>query len=148
MKKFNFSLKGLLKLREREELNEKIKLAKIIKKINEVSVKIDELRKKISISQTHLKKGFRESYSVESGLMHNEFIKNTEFKLKLLQLEQNEYEQAKQLQIENLTKARQAIKVVQVLKEKQLLSYKTELKKNEEKIEAEINSNLFLRSRK
>ena len=138
MKKFKFSLEKVLSLREFEENQAQIELAKAISVVTELNNKLN------FIANERVKHNDARSNSTDlSYLMSIEnYIEGLDYQKEILleELAQAELilEEKRQIMIEAMKKR----KALEKLKEKQLQEYKKEILKEEEKVLDEIKNNL------
>lgn len=138
MKKFKFSLEKVLSLREFEENQAQIELAKAISVVTELNNKLK------FIANERVKNNDARSNSTDlSYLMSIEnYIEGLDYQKEILleELAQSELilEEKRQIMIEAMKKS----KALEKLKEKQLQEYKKEILKEEEKVLDEIKNNL------
>ncbi len=138
MKKFKFSLEKVLSLREFEENQAQIELAKAISVVTELNNKLK------FIAKERVKNNDARSNSTDlSYLMSIEnYIEGLDYQKEILleELAQAELilEEKRQIMIEAMKKR----KALEKLKEKQLQEYKKEILKEEEKVLDEIKNNL------
>lgn len=138
MKKFKFSLEKVLSLREFEENQAQIELAKAISVVTELNNKLK------FIAKERVKNNDARSNSTDlSYLMSIEnYIEGLDYQKEILleELTQAELilEEKRQIMIEAMKKR----KALEKLKEKQLQEYKKEILKEEEKVLDEIKNNL------
>lgn len=138
MKKFKFSLEKVLSLREFEENQAQIELAKAISVVTELNNKLK------FIATERVKNNDARSNSTDlSYLMSIEnYIEGLDYQKEILleELAQAELilEEKRQIMIEAMKKR----KALEKLKEKQLQEYKKEILKEEEKVLDEIKNNL------
>ncbi len=139
MKRFNFKLKGLLKIREVVEQKVKIELGEILQQINNLRDEIIVLNHDISegyksqesVSRNHATAKMLEFYPyfLEGKREHIKFRKD---QIKQLQVKYDE-------KIEQLKKARADVKLIEKLKEKELKKYNKEKNRLEAATIEELN---------
>ena len=126
MKKFKFSLEKVLSLREFEENQAQIELAKAISVVTELNNKLK----------------FIANERVKNNDARSNYIEGLDYQKEILleELAQAELilEEKRQIMIEAMKKR----KALEKLKEKQLQEYKKEILKEEEKVLDEIKNNL------
>lgn len=136
MKKFNFKLKGLLKIREFEESKAKIALGETLKEIAEVKEGIAKKRSSIEETYRSQEALLADPASAQMLQFYPHFIEGLKEDIKAKENLLFSLEKKYHSQLSELNKRRGEVKVIENFKEKEHQKFKRKLAKEEqEKIE-------------
>lgn len=139
MKKFEFKLEALLKLREFNEKRLKIELGEILKQITETKDRIEQIKRDISLSYETQEKMMQNAASAQVLQFFPYYIEGRKEEIKARENFLYSLNRKYDFTLSQLAQARGEVKVIENLKEKKKTEHKKEVeKKLQENIEEAV----------
>lgn len=142
MKKFEFKLQRLLEIRQRQEDEQKIELAKAsgayqleVNKKTQILDNIHELRQKIKSSG---------KMSLDTMRAYDILVQNSDTAIREVELEMEKKRLVMEQELKKYTKLKQKRRAVEILKEKAQKKYDTKAQREEINTLDEIGKNIYL----
>ena len=135
MKKFNFKLEGLLKLRRFKENEIKIEIGKILKKISHLQDYIAELKQNIDQTYKTQEEYFETETSGSAAKFFPEYIEAKKEEIKQKERELSEWQKKYQEKLLEMNMARGEVKVIEKMKEKKFQDHK---RKEQKKLDQDL----------
>jgi flagellar FliJ protein len=146
MKKFNFKLKGLLKVKEFNEKLRKIELGDIVKDITDVRSHIVKIKEQIKEAKEAEQALIDSAVSAELIQFYPRFIEVQNMHLKNLHCQLDDLQKMYNAKVVELGKARGEVKIFDKLKEKEYSKFKKRIERREmQDLEEQINIRRILK---
>lgn len=133
MKKFNFRLEHILKLREFEEKKAKLNLGKVITKIEKKRREIEKINKEISLGYVEMSELLKDTVDGRTLQFFPDYFSGKRAMIKLKEDEMSKLNEELKFKRLELQKAEGDYKSIDKLKEKQFAEFKKKITQKEQK---------------